>query len=131
MIHPLARVTDADVKGIVDTTVDTTPFINSAHVIVEEELYPLGVLTEDRLTQIELYLAAHFLGALEPHIIQEKIGDAVNTYARQASLGLDSTPYGQQAKLLDSTGTLIDLERPKAKMTLAGSQGQATGGGTW
>ena len=47
-----ARVTDADVKAIFDTAMDTTPFIPTANLIVDEELVSFG-LTEARLTEIE------------------------------------------------------------------------------
>jgi hypothetical protein len=108
------RVTDADVKTILDTTVTTTPFIDTAHLIVEEELTVLGTLSESRLTQIELYLAAHLTCSLDPRINEEKIGDATNKYQGEMGSGLKGTLYGQQVILLDITGKLANADKPKA-----------------
>jgi len=109
-----ARVTDADVKAIFDTAMDTTPFITTANLIVDEELVSFG-LTEARLTEIEKYLAAHFACLKDPRIAKEKIGDAENTYqVVKAGNGLEGTSYGQQVQLLDSTGRLADLLKPHA-----------------
>lgn len=110
----LPRVTDADVKTILDTTIDTTPFTVTAHCLVEETLYPLGTLSEARLTQIELYLSAHFACTMDPRITKEKIGDGENTYQLKADTGLNGTTYGQQAAMLDTTGKLMNMTAPKA-----------------
>lgn len=110
------RVTDADVKTILDTTITTTPFINTAHLIVEEELTVLATLSESRLTQIELYLAAHLACSLDPRISEEKIGDSTNKYQGKTDIGLKGTLYGQQVILLDSTGVLANSDKPKATL---------------
>lgn len=118
------RVTDTDVKEILDTTVDTAPFITTAHLIVNEELFPQG-LSEERLTEIEKYLAAHFACLKDPRLIQEKVGDATNTYEgyqNRNRTGLSSTSYGEQVQFLDSTGRLANLLKPKAGLQALSTQ---------
>jgi hypothetical protein len=106
------RVTDSEVKTILDTDITTTPFINTANLFINENTTLLE-LSDDRLYQIELYLSAHFACTLDPRITQEKIGDATNTYQLKSGLGLDATMYGQTAKMLDTTGTLANLTKDK------------------
>lgn len=109
------RVTDNEVKKILDTTVETTPFIATASLIVDETLADQG-LTDARLKQIELYLSAHLACTMDPRLTQESVGDASNTYqtAPAGGKGLDATTYGQHVKMLDTTGLLANLEKPKA-----------------
>jgi len=109
-------VTDAEVKAILDTEISTTPFITTAHLIVMEQLYPLGRMTDARLSLIELYLSAHLACALDPRISVEKIGDSQNSYQGKTGLGLDATMYGQQVKLLDVSGVLVNSDRLKATL---------------
>lgn len=111
----MARVTDAEVKTILDTTIDTTVFITSANLIVTEELGEES-LSDDRLKQIELYLAAHFTCLRDPRASQEKMGDASVTYEGKTGMGLDRTSYGQMVRMLDSTGLLADSEMKTASI---------------
>lgn len=111
----MARVTDAEVKEVFDTTIDTTPFIATANLIVTEELGESD-LSEARLTQIELFLSAHLASLMDPRLASEKIGDGSNTYEGKTGMGLDSSRYGQQVKLLDTTGAMANLEKRKATL---------------
>lgn len=105
-----ALVTDAEVKALIDTDRDTTPFIDTADLIVSEQLSGKG-LTDARLKQIELYLAAHFAAITEERgaLKSTKMGDSSDTYDNQAGFGLKLTRYGQQAISLDTSGTLSAL----------------------
>lgn len=106
-----ALVNDDDVKAVIDTARDTTPFIATADLIINENLANAGFSVE-RLTQIELYLAAHFVCITEERggIKAEKIGDAAESYQPVSSGtnigGLATTRYGQQALAMDTSGTL-------------------------
>lgn len=99
-------VTDAEVKALIATTRDTTPFIASADLIVSENLAGLG-LSDDRLKQIELYLAAHFVAVTEERggLKSKKIGEASEGYAISGR-GFSLTRFGQQAIDFDTSGTL-------------------------
>lgn len=112
----MARVSDSEVKSILDTTIDTTPFITTASLVVDEELDSSG-LSEARLTQIELYLAAHFACLMDPRVASESVDGASNTYEGKTGMGLDRTSYGQQVKLLDTSGALVSMDQKKASIT--------------
>lgn len=108
-----ARVTDADVKLIFNTSIDdTTPFINTANAMVNQYLVNKG-LSDELLTQIECYLAAHLASLLDPRVESVKDDSYSVKVQGRTGLGLDSTFYGQNVKLLDSTGTLtrVGLKR--------------------
>lgn len=105
-------VSDAQVKAIIDTKRDTTPFITTAQLLVTEELAGSG-LSSDRLDQIVLYLAAHFVCITEESggLKRSKLGDGDDTFnsPNSKSQGLAFTRYGQQALLLDKSGSLAAL----------------------
>lgn len=113
------RVTSQEVKDILDTTItDFYPFIVAANSIVTDELETPVVLTDTtRLKEIERWLAAHlFRVSKEPAIMSEKTGASQVNYYGVSGLGLDATSQGQQVKILDSSGTLVNLGRRKARM---------------
>jgi hypothetical protein len=107
----MARVTDSEVKEIIETTIDTTPFIQTATLIVDEDIAPQGLSTA-RLREIELYLAAHFTTLRERQLKREEFGDSENEYLGEVGTDLDASIYGQQAKVLDTSGTLAKLGEP-------------------
>lgn len=104
--------TDSDVKAIIDTSRDTTPFIATAQVIVDEELAGKG-LTADRLDKIALYLSAHFVCITEESggLRRSRLGEADESYKAPDSkaVGFASTRYGQQAMIMDTSGTLAKI----------------------
>jgi len=106
------RVAADDVKEILDAnqnTHDIAASITAANTIVNR----ITGLPESELTEIERWLAAHFVAIYNPVTQQRSsFGDTVTDYARGTlGKGLDFTPYGQQAKILDRTGTLAEMER--------------------
>lgn len=100
-------IVDAQVKAIIVTNRDTTPFIATADLIVTEDLAGAGHSTA-RLDQITLYLAAHFVAITEErgNLTKHAKGDAVEEYAMELGSGLRLTRYGQQAMDLDTSGIL-------------------------
>lgn len=98
------RVTDADVKSILDTKIDTTPFITTANVMVDEMLAGAGY-SDGRLFQIELWLSAHFACMMDPREADVQAG-ASATFEGKTEMGLDWSRYGQQVKVLDTAGIL-------------------------
>ena len=103
----MSRVLPSEVVAIVDSQRDSTPFIDTAHILVNEELAGKG-LTDERLRLIELYLAAHFLTVTEERggLKSTKTGQGSESYGGKFGTGLNLTRYGQQAMALDTTGTL-------------------------
>ena len=106
----VALVSDAEVKQVVVTSRDTTPFIATADLLITEDLATSG-LSSSRLKQIELYLAAHFVALTEErgNLTSHKVGDSSETYEMEIGSGLMLTRYGQQAVQLDTSGVLKAL----------------------
>lgn len=123
------RAVDADVKVYIDTARDTTPFINNANLVVNEELVGKG-LSDDRLKLIETLLAAHFCCLVEEKggLQRTETGQSTDSYQRRdlkGNEGLASTRYGEQAIAMDSSGTLSSLsigaKNLRAQFTVMGS----------
>ena len=108
------RVTEADVEEIieVDSSIDVSVFIISAHIIVEKLLSSSGY-EEDQLTEIERWFSAHLVAIRQGQIINEKIGEAQVAYGGNYGQGLDFTKYGQQVKILDTSGYFEKLGKRK------------------
>lgn len=102
-------VTPADLKNIFPTTLgdpQLTAFIEAANLVITEELRGLG-LSAERLTKIELFLAAHFAHAADPRVQSESVGGEYQMRVQgQTGSKLEATHYGQQVLLLDTTGKL-------------------------
>ncbi|SDF83510.1 hypothetical protein [Thalassobaculum litoreum] len=113
-----ARVTSAEVKAIVTTAIaDVSNFIEPATLIVDEDLADKG-MSSDRLTQIELYLAAHFVTISEERggLVSTKVGESEDRFRRFDGAGLMSTRYGVMAASLDTSGTLATMGGRKASL---------------
>ena len=113
----MARVTDAEVKDIIDTSLTTTVFITAANLIVDEHLKGKD-LSETELKEIERWLAAHFVAVRDKRAQSETVGSAHVSYANAYDMGLDFTEYGQMAKVLDGSGTLAKLGQKVAGFTM-------------
>jgi len=110
------RVTDAEVKRIIDTSIDTTPFIQAANLVITEKLGSEG-LGSALLKEIERWFAAHLVAVRDPMVRQEKVGDATITYDRPTpGEGLESTIYGRQVLMLDTSGVLASLGKKKISL---------------
>ena len=109
----MALVTVADVKNLVNTNLNVDQFIETADLIVTEQLGEKG-LSPRRLRQIELYLAAHFAVLAEERgaLVRSKIGASEQEYAGKFGDGLLLTRYGQQAVTFDDSGTLASIAKP-------------------
>ena len=103
-VNANASVTVDEVREIYVTDL-TDPqlanFINMAYQIVNQ----LGITTN--VAMLELLLSAHFATMFDGVAKSESVaGEWSITYAFQGGEGLMSSPYGQQALALDSTGLL-------------------------
>lgn len=115
------RVTGAEVKDIIDTALtelQVAPFITAANLTITDILGATTALSSDQLKEIERWLASHFVAIRDPRIIRERTGEAEATYSGKTAMGLDSTFYGQQAKMLDTTGALANIGKKKASMNV-------------
>ncbi len=86
----MARVTDTEVKEIIDTELDTTPFIDIATLLVDDQLLSKGLSTS-LLTKLELLLAAHFTAMRERQLKSEEFGDAKDDFLGEEGKNLDFT----------------------------------------
>lgn len=102
----MPRTTDAAVKEILATALNTMPFIMTASVLVDAYLGTSG-LSEPHLSEIERWWAAHLVTIREPQVAKKDLGDTSVTFVRgQLKTGLEATLYGQTVLQLDTTGTL-------------------------
>tara|TARA_R110002096_G_C14370680_1_gene704825 strand:+ start:55 stop:423 length:369 start_codon:yes stop_codon:yes gene_type:complete len=111
----MSRVTPEQVKAIIDTSLDDPViqvWIDAANTIVNSNADCIGG-DEALLTQVELYLSAHFVGMLDPEIrgfvTKEKLEVFETTYSNPVSIknNIDNTPYGTTANML-SNGCLAN-----------------------
>lgn len=115
------RVTDAEVKEIINTSLsDTSPFITPANILTTK-VSGNGISDSDHLKEIERWLAAHFVAIRDNRaggLSEKEVNDASETYLKDSKAltqGLGSTYYGQQALSLDTTGTLVSLGKQRAQ----------------
>ena len=113
-------VTVADLKKIYTTSRsddDLQVFLDSALLIVSEDLRPNCALSEERYDKITVYLAVHFLSLTDTvgngsgqsgEAKRSKQGDADESYTAPANdtSGYASTRWGQMAIALDKCGIL-------------------------
>jgi hypothetical protein len=116
-------VTIDDIKAVYPPARDRTaeeiqPFLDTALMVVNEQLRPNCSMTADRYDKITVYLTAHFMsisdsagtgsnagGALR----RSKLGEADESYDNptQEAYGYNFTRWGQMAIALDTCGILI------------------------
>lgn len=106
------RASNSTVRAIVEDSdsIDFTTFIAVANQLVDEVCLDSGY-TDERLTMIETWLAAHFHSVMTPQATDEKVGPISETRDIQTSLHLNSSRWGQTAMILDSAGNLANLSR--------------------
>lgn len=106
-----------DVKAILETALsdeDIGAYINGATELVNNTL---SALPEALKNEIVRWLSAHLIASTrEQQIAKATAGPASVTFQGSTGLGLDSTQYGQQVKVLDYTGGLASLGRVKASL---------------
>jgi hypothetical protein len=119
----MSRVTPEQVKAIIDTSLDDPViqvWIDAANTIVNANADCIGG-DEALLTQVELYLSAHFVGMLDPEIrgfvTKEKLEVFETTYSNPVSIknNIDNTPYGTTANML-SNGCLANTSDKSAEV---------------
>lgn len=117
------RTTAAEVKKILDTDISdgiVDAFISDANLVVTDLLGDNTNVSADQLTSIEKWLTAHMIACTRDQQAQkEGAGDANITYQGKTMMGLDATFYGQQVKILDTTGTMAKALGKKQASTYA------------
>lgn len=120
------RTNEDDVRGIVnnDPNIAILPFIKAADVLVDyvSSQDSNSLLNANALEQIELWLAAHFYAIRDPQPAEGMVGGrdgASAVFQGKTDMRLESTQWGQQAMLLDLTGTLAQLQRTKRRVSMS------------
>lgn len=107
-------VTAAQVRSVasndIPASADLDTFVTQAQLLVEEDLADKG-FSESRLALIQIYLAAHFAIIKYKYKTSVNVGVAVGFQSAVKVGGFSSTHYGQQAMMLDTSGTLAALDQ--------------------
>ena len=124
----MSRVMPAEVKAIVTTSL-TDPviqvWIDAANSIVNKSASCIGG-DEALLTQVELYLSAHFIAMLDPStrgfVTKEKTEMLETTYSSPVAMinNIDNTTYGTTANML-SNGCLANTSDKSISFFSAGT----------
>lgn len=110
----MPRTTAAAVREIkaVDASVASLdPFITAANLLVTRACGSVEGMTEEMLTEIERWLAAHFASILDPQVASEAAGPVSASYQYSLGKNLGSTMYGAQALALDWSGNLAAISK--------------------
>jgi hypothetical protein len=99
------------------TYIQMRAFITAASLLVDSVLASSN-LSDEQLFEVERWLAAHLACSREKITTSESMGGASDAYAVQIGLGLNGSFYGQQVKLLDTTGKLAALDERKKRASL-------------
>lgn len=109
-------ITTEEVAAISFASGDLTVFIEVSNVMISDHLADKEI-SAAALRLIALYLAAHFAFLAEGQVKSEKIGASSTSFNMSTGLALLSTTFGQQAIMLDSSGTLSALNSSAASAT--------------
>lgn len=108
------RVTETEVEKLidVDSNIDVSVFITAANQLIDDVLAGAG-FTEAELKEIERWLSAHFVALRQRQLTAEWFGAAKEQYGGNFGKGLEFTQYGQTVKVLDTSGRLAKVGKPK------------------
>jgi hypothetical protein len=116
------RTNDEAVRAAIETssTINTAPFIKRANALTNyvASRDTAGLLTAELLFEIETNLAAHFYARRDPQFRSKSTGGASGQFQGQSGMGLEATDWGQDAILLDITGTLNEMNSGRSKASL-------------
>ena len=111
----MARILEASLWEIcpdLDSAAVVTPYIAAANLLVTDVVVAAdSTISDERLTQIELWLAAHFASVAYLRAAEERADVVGEKKQFKVDLGLSVTVYGQQALVLDTTGALANLQK--------------------
>lgn len=106
----MSRVAASEVKLLVNTSLSdpiVQTWIDGASTVVNANAECIGS-DEEVLTQVELYLSAHFVAMLDPalrgFVTKEGPPGFETTYSNPMTIknNIDSTPYGTTANMLSN-----------------------------
>jgi hypothetical protein len=95
---------------------DLAPFIRAASQLVDDLLLEAGY-TDQKLTDIETWLAAHFYHALDRRRLTQVVTSAQEIFSTKVDLRLNLTEYGQAAIVMDTSGNLAAWQNAAGTIT--------------
>jgi hypothetical protein len=110
------RIAEKAPEDFPDMDDDFQSFIDLANDLADELCVGDSLITgephtEDRLDKIKTWLAAHFACILDPQLVREEVSTLRAVYQQEVKLGLSQTRYGDQAKILDTSGGLAAWDK--------------------
>jgi hypothetical protein len=108
----MANITASEVKDIIDTTLADSiidSYIAGA-VSMLDAAYAGKTVSVELRKEVERWVTAHLIASTrEQQLTEAKAGSASAKFQGKTGVDLQSTFYGQNAKILDTTGTLAGL----------------------
>ena len=119
----MPRATDVDVRAVIETdaNIGLAPFIAAANMLVDRACADVkdedgnAYYSEEELTAIETWLAAHFYATRDNRRTMEKAGSVSESYSIKTGLMLANSMFGQTAMMLDTNGGLAALSKSMEK----------------
>jgi hypothetical protein len=108
-----ARVSAVEVREVMDVAAELTnltPYINLANRFTTATLASAGLI-EAVLKDIELMLSCHFITLRDPRVASEGVATVSQSFQYSVGKGLEASMYGQQAMMIDTSGTLFRLNK--------------------
>lgn len=114
------KPTPSEVQEILDTTLDTTSLqahIDAANYEVDDIQDQDSSISDDRLTEIHKWLAAHYATS------QDQRASSQSGESRSISYADDNADYKSLASRLDPTGTIATGSLPAASLSVPDVKG--------
>lgn len=100
-------------EGMTDAKIDAC--IIAANILTDKVRDEGGITDTAHLTEIERWLAGHFVKIVDVRSSEEREFDAAQKFQYKVDLNLAQTQYGQQAIILDTSGYLASLQKDAEK----------------
>lgn len=118
----MARTNSVAVIAILLDNYDTSNapslsgFIDAASSIVDDIMTAIAAAGKTALSStkqelIERWLTAHMYHCADPTYTSKSTGGASGSFMGSGAMGLDGSRYGQMAKMLDSSNTLLAIDK--------------------
>lgn len=121
----MSRVTVEEVRDTFDTEkgqAAISQWIDIASDMVDDIADSDSSISSERLSNIELLVAQHLLAIQDPRVEEDAIGDSTMVYQGETGQNFDATHYGQHAKMLDPTDTLVNKEKVQPSVDVLNSR---------
>lgn len=122
----MARASRSTLKEIYDSRLSDNAldvWLNMASDRVDDIADANSNIDSERLTDIELMLAAHYASAQDQRHERDSGESRSTSYQGETGMGIKGTKYGQRAAALDPTGILASEGKPSASFSVPDAKG--------